>query len=73
MVTGLQAFNEPYALFPSRPIPEGATTLVYYLYTVGFNQFEFGYASAIAWVLFVIIFGFTFVQFRANRSESLGA
>ena len=69
MVTGLQAFNEPYALFPSRPVPEGATTLVYYLYTVGFNQFNFGYASALAWVLFVIIFGFTFVQFRANRSE----
>ena len=72
MVTGLQAFNEPYALFPSRPIPEGATTLVYYLYTVGFNQFEFGYASALAWVLFLLIFGFTFVQFRANRSEAYG-
>lgn len=72
MVTGLQAFNEPYALFPSRPIPEGATTLVYYLYTVGFNQFNFGYASAIAWVLFVIIFGFTFVQFRLNRSQAYG-
>ncbi len=70
MVTGLQAFNEPYALFPSRPIPEGATTLVYYLYTVGFNQFNFGYASALAWVLFVIIFGFTFVQFRLNRSQA---
>ena len=25
----------------------------------GFNQFNFGYASALAWVLFVIIFGFT--------------
>lgn len=73
MVTGLQAFNEPYALFPSRPVPEGATTLVYYLYTVGFNQFEFGYASAIAWALFIIIFGFTFIQFRANRSEAYGS
>ena len=72
MVTGLQAFNEPYALFPSRPVPENATTLVYYLYTVGFNQFNFGYASAIAWVLFIIIFAFTFVQFRLNRSQAYG-
>lgn len=72
MVTGLQVFNEPYALFPSRPIPEDATTLVYYLYTQGFNQFQFGYASAIAWVLFAIIFVFTFIQFRVNRSQAYG-
>jgi ABC-type sugar transport system permease subunit len=70
MVTGLQVFNEPYALFPSRPIPENATTLVYYLYTKGFGQFQFGYASAVAWVLFFIIFTFTFVQFRLNRSQA---
>ncbi len=67
MITGLQVFNEPYALFPSIPIPENATTLVYYLYQQGFNRFNFGYASAVAWVLFLIIFGFTFVQFRLNR------
>ena len=72
MVTGLQVFNEPYALFPSRPIPEDATTLVYYLYTQGFNQFQFGYASSIAWVLFLIIFLFTFIQFRLNRNEAYG-
>lgn len=70
MVTGLQVFNEPYALFPSRPIPENATTLVYYLYTQGFNQFQFGYASAIAWVLFLLIFTFTFIQFRMGRSQA---
>lgn len=70
MVTGLQVFNEPYALFPSRPIPENATTLVYYLYTKGFGQFQFGYASSVAWVLFFIIFTFTFVQFRINRSQA---
>lgn len=70
MITGLQVFNEPYALFPSLPIPENATTLVYYMYTRGFNQFQFGYASSIAWVLFFIIFGFTLVQFRLNRTTA---
>lgn len=69
MITGLQVFNEPYALFPSIPIPENATTLVYYLYQQGFNRFNFGYASAVAWVLFLIIFGFTFLQFRLNRGS----
>ena len=70
LITGLQVFNEPYALFPSIPIPENATTLVYYLYQQGFTRFNFGYASAIAWVLFLIIFGFTFLQFRLNRNDA---
>jgi ABC-type sugar transport system permease subunit len=70
MITGLQAFNEPYSLFVSEPIPENATTMVYYMYVQGFKGFEFGYASAIAWVVFFIIFAFTFVQFRANRNDA---
>ena len=70
LITGLQVFNEPYALFPSIPIPENATTLVYYLYQQGFARFNFGYASSIAWVLFLIIFGFTFLQFRLNRNDA---
>ena len=70
MVMGLQVFNEPYTLFPSQPIPENATTAVYYLYRAGFNRFEFGYASAVAWALFAIIFGLTLIQFRLNRNEA---
>ena len=72
MVTGLQVFNEPYALFPSRPIPTNATTSVYYMYTQGFNEFQFGYASAVAWFLFIIIFSLTLLQFRMNRNEAYG-
>lgn len=70
MVTGLQVFNEPYALFPAIPIPENARTSVYYMYTQGFQQFQFGYSSAIAWVLFAIIFALTLLQFRLNRGEA---
>jgi ABC-type sugar transport system permease subunit len=70
MITGLQAFNEPYSLFVSEPIPENATTMVYYMYTQGFKEFQFGYASSIAWVVFFIIFIFTFIQFRANRNDA---
>jgi ABC-type sugar transport system permease subunit len=70
MITGLQAFNEPYSLFVSEPIPENATTMVYYMYTQGFKEFQFGYASSIAWVVFFIIFAFTFVQFHANRNDA---
>jgi len=70
MVTGLQVFNEPFALFPARPIPEQATTAVFYMYDVGFPQGLFGYSSSVAWLLFVIIFGLTLIQFRLNRNEA---
>lgn len=70
MITGLQAFNEPYSLFVSEPIPENATTMVYYMYTQGFKEFQFGYALSIAWVVFLIIFVFTFIQFRVDRNSA---
>jgi multiple sugar transport system permease protein len=68
IITGLQVFNEPYALIPQRPIPLPATTSVYYLYRTGFFNFEFGYASAVAWLLFALIFIVTLVQFRFSRA-----
>lgn len=70
IITGLQVFNEPYALFPARPIPVEATTAVYYLYDRAFPGFQYGYASAVAWVLFALIFMVTFIQFRLQRSEA---
>jgi multiple sugar transport system permease protein len=45
--------------------PAGTTmTLSYYIYTKAFEQFEIGYASAVAWVLFSIIFAITMVNWR---------
>jgi multiple sugar transport system permease protein len=48
--------------------PNNATmTLVLYLYREGFLTARFGYASAIAWVLFAIIMVFTLFTFRSTR------
>jgi ABC-type sugar transport system permease subunit len=70
VITGLQVFNEPYALISSRPLPVQATTSVYYLYRRGFFNFEFGYASSVAWLLFALIFTVTLIQFRVSRSAA---
>lgn len=70
IINGLQVFNEPYALIPSRPMPLDATTSVYYLYTRGFFRFEFGYASSVAWLLFALIFVVTLFQFRIQRATA---
>ena len=73
----LQLFGENVVLFPTTtPIgagPQNATlTPVVYLYEQGFRRFAFGYASAVAWVLFVLIFLFTLVQFRRQRKQAEG-
>jgi len=70
VIQGLQVFNEVYALIFANPIPEETTTSVYYLYIRGFQRFEFGYASSIAWLLFALIFGITLIQFRLNRATA---
>ena len=70
VIQGLQVFNEPYTLFPARPIPTNATTSVYYMYVKGFPEQQFGYASAVAWLVFIVIFVITLIQFRVQRSEA---
>ncbi len=47
------------------PGPGGATTtVVYYIYTQAFEFFRMGYASALAYVLFFLLFLISFTQFR---------
>jgi multiple sugar transport system permease protein len=45
------------------------TVIGYYLYEKGFRQFDMGYASAIAYVLFAIIFIFTLLQFKFGKGD----
>jgi ABC-type sugar transport system permease subunit len=73
-ILAFQLFTEPYVLTSPNPGgPNNATlTPVMYLYNSGFKNFEFGYASAVAWVLFGIIFVFTIIQYRRQRAEAAG-
>lgn len=73
-ILALQLFTEPYVLTSPNPGgPNNATlTPVMYLYNSGFRNFEFGYASAVAWVLFGLIFVFTLVQYRRQRGDAVG-
>lgn len=73
IIQALQLFEQVYVLIPTEPPggPNNATlSLVLYLYQKGFQRFDQGYASAVAWVLFVVIFGVTLFQFLRQRSGS---
>jgi len=66
-VVGVMAMFQGFttAFIMARGRPQNATLfLVLYLYRNGFQYFKLGYASAIAWMLFVIIVIFTVLQFR---------
>lgn len=71
-ILALQLFDIVWIL--SRPEPGGpnnaTTTPVLTLYEEAFTNNSQGYASALAWILFIIIFGFTFFQFRQQRDEA---
>ena len=43
---------------------EATTTLAYYVYNQGFETGRLGYASAVAWVMFAMIFGLTVLNYR---------
>nr|WSX48698.1 sugar ABC transporter permease [Streptomyces sp. NBC_00974] len=59
----LQIFDEPYVLTGGGP--DNATlTIGVYLYQNAFKYFDFGYASAIAYALAVLIGILGFIQFR---------
>jgi lactose/L-arabinose transport system permease protein len=64
----LQLFDENYIL--TRGGPANATlTPVLYLYKVAFKGLDFGYASAIAWLLVAIIGILSLLQFRVLGRE----
>lgn len=70
-ITGLQLFDLVFAMTSGGPT-FSTESIVMYLYEKGFVEFQMGYASAIAWVLFVIILAVSAVQLRVARNRDGG-
>ncbi|WP_448515933.1 carbohydrate ABC transporter permease [Pseudothermotoga sp.] len=66
VISSFQVFDQAYVLTGGGP-GNATNTIVYYIYNNAFQWFRMGYAAAIAWVLFGIIFIATFVQFKYQR------
>lgn len=68
MIGALQAFDQIYIM--TKGGPSGATEVVSYLiFQNAFNYFKQGYASAMAYVLFIIIFVATLVQLKVSEAN----
>ncbi|GEK57694.1 lactose ABC transporter permease [Marinococcus halophilus] len=64
----LQLFDEPYILTNGGP-NNSTLTVIMYLYDQGFRYFDFGYASAIAYVLVIIIAVLSWIQLRLGSDR----
>ncbi|MEW6358258.1 MAG: sugar ABC transporter permease [Planctomycetota bacterium] len=67
VIGSFQVFDQAYIMTGGGP---ARSTLFYvlYLYQKAFEDFEMGYASALAWILFVIIFAFTMFIVRSSAA-----
>lgn len=63
---GLQRFAEPFLLTQGGPA-YSTYTIIYYLYQKAFVGYRLGYASAMGYVLFVMIFILSLVQLQFGR------
>jgi len=65
----LQLFEEPFVMTGGGPL-DSTLSVTMYMYQQGFTFFHQGYASAIAYVLFVIVAFIAFLQFKFLRSDT---
>lgn len=70
VINSLQMFDLIYVMTNSGPVFR-TDTLVTMLYRVGFTQFDIGYASAVAWALFLLIAAASALQLKLFRYKDV--
>lgn len=68
-IAGLQRFSEPFLLTGGGP-GYSTYTIVYYLYQKTFVSYRLGYGAAMGYLIFVMIFVFSVLQFRYGSKEA---
>jgi multiple sugar transport system permease protein len=69
VIGSFQVFAPVYVITKGGPL-ESTDVAVYHIYRRAFQEFDFGYASAQAWVLFAVIFLATLIQVWYMRRRS---
>lgn len=67
-IKSFQVFVEIFVMTKGGPL-NSTFTGVYYVYEMGLHKFEFGYASAAAYVLFAIIAVASVIQFKLLKTD----
>ncbi|MBA2482567.1 MAG: extracellular solute-binding protein [Planctomycetes bacterium] len=62
----MQVFGEAYIMTAGGPA-DSTLFYAYYLFNEAFQYFRMGYASALAWILFVVVLALTLLQLWASK------
>ena len=68
-IGAFQLFELPYVLFQGPGPNNRGLTIVMYLFQYGFEFGDIGYASAVGWVLVLLIFALSLAQLVMSRSK----
>ncbi len=69
-IAAFQVFDQAYLLFwrdQNNAAPEASLFYAVYLFQEAFRQFNFGFAAAMAWLLFVILMILTLIQVKVGN------
>jgi multiple sugar transport system permease protein len=69
-IATLQAFDQIFVMTRGGPFFR-TETVVMMIYRIGFTEFRLGYASAMSWVLVVLIFGLSMAQVAYFRKRTV--
>jgi multiple sugar transport system permease protein len=65
-----QLFAEPYVMTQGGPV-ESTVSVLYFMYEQGFKWWNLGFASAVAFALFLIMILFTAIQYRIAKARGM--
>jgi multiple sugar transport system permease protein len=66
LIGTMQIFTEAYVMTSGGPL-DSTLFYAYYLFRQAFQYFQMGYASALAWILFVVVLALTLAQLRLSK------
>jgi multiple sugar transport system permease protein len=66
IIGSFQVFTQIFVMTSGGPV-DRTTTMVFYVYESAFKFYEMGYASTLAFALFLMLLGFTVLQLRLYR------
>jgi len=69
IIGALQVFAGPYIMFGGGGPNRSALFYAVYIYDNAFNYLQMGYACAMAWVLFLLILGLTWIATKSTRKH----
>jgi multiple sugar transport system permease protein len=69
LISGFMTFTQSYIISGGTGRPNDATNFfALYIYNQAFNYFDMGYASALAWILLVLITIITVIVFKTSHA-----